>query len=709
MNEKLSNYMQYQYLKPFLSLLICTFPVLSEAQPKSAGGNWATINPMFTARAIHIAVLMPNNKVLVAGGENQATAELYDPAANSWSYAGGMSTPRSHYGAALLNNGQVLVVGGLHDNSASGVPLTTAELYNPTTGVWSSTGSMTNPRWIHSVTKLQNGKILVAGGCLDRTYNATATAEIYNPDIGTWSAAGNMNAPRRGHFAIALPNGKVLVAGGSNGGYLASAELYDPATNSWSNTGSMHASRYRHSAGNDALLLNNGQILVTGGETDGGYILATAELYNPATGVWTATGNMHTARRIHAASLLRNGKVLVAGGFITNSCPATATAELYDPSTGTWSDTNAMSSVNSFFTLTTLPNDKILAAGGYYCTNYLANAALYTPDVVAAATSLTSSSNPAFTGQNLTFTASVTSANAVPVGTLTFKVDGVTKQAGTLSAGRATYVTSALTTGTHTISAQFMGNATFGANSTQLTQTVNVAADFGVTSVTLTPTVLVANSTFTAAVVIKNSGTTVGDGGQLRLWLHQPATQLCNATADKTLTVGVLNAGASKTFTFSALPTGSGGIKTLRTFVDATCATPESNEVNNQYAVNYRIGHALVPDFVITALNVVPATPAANGVFTATVTVKNQGSTPLNDIYLDVWANQATAPACQATGDAWLDVGTMVVGSIKTFTVTNLPAGAAGVKTLRAFVDSWCEVTESNETNNQLTKSYTVQ
>jgi hypothetical protein len=121
-----------------------------------------------------------------------------------------------------------------------------------------------------------------------------------------------------------LPNGKVLVAGGDgSSGYLASAELYDPATGIWMATGSLSTARYDHTA----TLLPNGKILVAGGY-NGGY-LASAELYNPANGTWTATGSLGTARELHTATLLPNGMVLVAGGYNFSS-GSLASAELYD-------------------------------------------------------------------------------------------------------------------------------------------------------------------------------------------------------------------------------------------------------------------------------------------------------------------------------------------------------------------------------------------
>jgi hypothetical protein len=115
-------------------------------------------------------------------------------------------------------------------------------------------------------------------------------------------------------------------------------------------------------------------------------------------------------------------------------------------------------------------------------------------------------------------------------------------------------------------------------------------------------------------------------------------------------------------------------------------------------------------DLVITGLTLTPATPVANGTFSATITVKNQSTATSNiGFFLDVWANSAAVPSCGAEGDGWAEIGMLAAGASKTVTVTGLNAGAAGAKTARAFVDSWCEVVESNEANNQMVKAYTVQ
>ena len=202
------------------------------------------------------------------------------------------------------------------------------------------------------------------------------------PSPGTWSPTGSLATGRSSHTATLLPNGKVLVVGGTNfGGYLASAELYDPAANggvgAWTPTGSLTTARASHTA----TLLPNGKVLVAGGQT-GGVALASAELYDPAAnsgaGAWTPTGSLATARKYHTATLLPNGKVLVVGGG-TPFFGSDTSAELYDPAAnggvGAWSATGSFATWRYHgHTATVLLNGKVLVVGGC-CV--LASAELY--------------------------------------------------------------------------------------------------------------------------------------------------------------------------------------------------------------------------------------------------------------------------------------------------------------------------------------------
>jgi hypothetical protein len=262
-----------------------------------------------------------------SGGVNPslASAELYDPATGTWTATGSLGTARGQYTATLLASGKVLAAGG-RNTFTGGVPFNyfaSSELYDPATGTWTATGSLGTARTTHTATLLPSGKVLVAGGfySLDGGYSAIylTSAELYDPGTGTWTSTGSLGTARGSHTATLLSSGKVLVAGGAgNSGFLASAELYDPATGTWAAMGSLATTRYGHTA----TLLPSGKVLVAGGANG----VALAELYDPGTGTWAATGSP-MARQYVVATLLPSGKVLVEGGGSNSGI--TASAELY--------------------------------------------------------------------------------------------------------------------------------------------------------------------------------------------------------------------------------------------------------------------------------------------------------------------------------------------------------------------------------------------
>lgn len=294
--------------------------------------TWTFTGNLNTPRNDHTATLLPNGKVLVAGGNvgginssSTNTTELYDPVSGTWSPSGTMSRVRSRHSAALLASGKVLVSGGLINS-----PGTTAELYNPLTGFWTATGSMLVQRWSHSTTLLLNGKMLVLGSILP--FNVNIAPDLYDPIKGTWTVTGGPNLQPGGCTSTFLSNGKILRAGGaatasasaSPLGATNTASLYDPDTGTWTATGSMTAKHARHSA----TLLPNGQVLVAGGVDSANAISASADIYDSATGTWAATGPLNSARFLHTATLLPNGKVMIAGGL--SGSTAISATELYD-------------------------------------------------------------------------------------------------------------------------------------------------------------------------------------------------------------------------------------------------------------------------------------------------------------------------------------------------------------------------------------------
>jgi hypothetical protein len=278
------------------------------------------------------------------------------PRAASWTATGSMARSRERGVAVQLQNGKVLVVGG---NSNVADPA--AEVYDSRTGTWTATGPMVKPGWQFAAARLLDGRVLVASA------DGTATsAELYDPSTGAWTATGSMGTARYDTTLTPLDDGKVLLAGGDTVTHLfnpsvASAELYDPVTGSWTPTGSMGTAR----SGHTATLLRNGKVLVAGGSNDNDTLshrLASAELYDPGTGTWTPTHDMTVVRQSHTATLLGDGRVLVVGGFGVETI--LASAELFDPTTGSWATAGSLSAPLMGFTATLLVDGRVLVAGG---------------------------------------------------------------------------------------------------------------------------------------------------------------------------------------------------------------------------------------------------------------------------------------------------------------------------------------------------------
>jgi N-acetylneuraminic acid mutarotase len=308
-----------------------------------------------------------------------------------WVATGAMTTARAGQTATLLPGGRVLVAGGETNQGGADRALASAEIYDPLTESWNLVAPMNLARRGHTATLLPNGQVLVVGGetaqAGDSRSQLTATAELYDPGTNQWRMAAPLELGRSHHTATLLPNGQVLIVGGdtvSTSGtetITPSAELYDPASNSWTEVGALAVPRGDHTA----TMLPNGQVLITGGETQSGAgdtaLTSSAEVFDAGSRTWAETGALTTGRADHSATLLPDGRVLVVGGqtpdsrgdrvtFIAASAlrhlalAASSSAEIYDPVTRAWTPAASLTTPRFAQTATLLTDGSVLVVGG---------------------------------------------------------------------------------------------------------------------------------------------------------------------------------------------------------------------------------------------------------------------------------------------------------------------------------------------------------
>ena len=324
---------------------------------------------MATARSAHTATLLPDGRVLLAGGmvsaagdeTNTETAEIFDPANSTFKATGSMNARRAGHTATLLPGGDVLIAGGFDQSKV----LAGAEIYRAATGTFAKISDMRDPRMGHVATPLPGGRVLITGGArsIATTSHANSSAEIFDPATQSFNVTtGAMSFTRTMHTATLLADGRVLVAGGSarfRAEVLGSAELFDPADGSFSAAGTMTAARHKHAAS----LLAGGRVLVIGGSDNPvelGGRLTSAEVYDPSRRGFSPAGELSKARfKIPSAvAQLRDGKILVAGDG--------AYVEVYDPASSDFGTAKgSLDAAQMYSTATTLPDGRALIAGGY--------------------------------------------------------------------------------------------------------------------------------------------------------------------------------------------------------------------------------------------------------------------------------------------------------------------------------------------------------
>ena len=359
-----------------VALMSFTVPRIEEALlARAANGEVARAVTMSVPRSAHTATLLPDGRVLLAGGlidvrgdeTSTNSIETYDPRSGEIKTAGRLCVPRAGHTATLLRDGNVLFTGGGDQSN-----LNSAEIYRVATGDCIRLDPMKVPRERHAASLLTDGRVLITGGTIAQPSEET---EVFDPETGAFLAGPRLHARRAAHSATVLTDGRVLIAGGAASPQfiLRSVEIYDPVSNEFKEAGPLSASRYKHSA----VLLEDDRVLLLGGsdERDWDGRRNTVELYDSRTGRSRLVSPLHRARFKFPAAVVAtsNGKVVVGG--------AGRRVEVYDVASEQFGVSSGTVEDEWFYaTATALPDGRVFIAGGYNSSLYPTNQAwLYRP------------------------------------------------------------------------------------------------------------------------------------------------------------------------------------------------------------------------------------------------------------------------------------------------------------------------------------------
>ena len=301
-----------------------------------SSGEFTAVGDMPVTRFNPAWTGVSDSRIVIAGGETSSARRDEATAVLVWAAGTGTWTSPGHLAEVRVGNsatrlpleGNVLLVAGGDFYLRDPAGVTPVELFDVDQGTSRPPqGAMVEPRFLHTATRLFDGRVLLAGGLHAFSSQEVSNAEIYDAATESFTRGCTLVSERWAHAAASLPDGRVLLAGGYfMGSVTGSAELWNPGSGECTATGSLHVPR----ADLRLVTLASGEVLAIGGRDDGGQALAAVETWDPLTGVWTERPRLPVARVGHTASLLPQGQVLLLGGADASGAWPMKAADLYD-------------------------------------------------------------------------------------------------------------------------------------------------------------------------------------------------------------------------------------------------------------------------------------------------------------------------------------------------------------------------------------------